>query len=147
MKIRNPDYQSHVRDTFSKQGFMTMIGAVISRLAPGEVEIELPSTEELLQHHGYLHGAVIAGIVDTACGCSALTLMPPGFSVLTVEYKVNFLAPATGELIVARGRVVKSGRRLTVCSGDAFAVADGEERLVAALVATMVGLPGRVPGE
>lgn len=119
---------------------MRMIGAEITAVSAGAVEIALPCTKDLLQHHGYLHGAVIAAIVDTACGCSAMTLMPPGSSVLTVEYKINFLAPAAGERVVARGGVLKAGRRLTVCSGEALALADGKEKLVATLVATMVGV-------
>ena len=115
-----------------------MIGAEIASVSAGAVQISLPCSQHLLQHHGYLHGAVIAAIVDTACGCSALTLMPPKSSVLTVEYKINFLAPAAGDRILARGRVLKAGRRLTVCSGEALASEDGQEKLVAALTATMV---------
>lgn len=134
----NPQFERDVRDTFAQQTFMRMIGAEITGLAAGSVEISLPCSDNLLQHHGYLHGAVIAAIVDTACGCSAMTLMPPGSTVLTVEYKINFLAPAAGERIVARGRVVKAGRRLTVCSGEALSQSDGTTKLVAALVATMV---------
>lgn len=137
-EVRNSLFERDVRNTFAQQTFMRMIGAEITRVSAGAVEISLPCSDDLLQHHGYLHGAVIAAIVDTACGCSALTLMPPSSSVLTVEYKINFLAPAAGERIVARGRVLKAGRRLTVCSGEALAVVDGKEKLVAALVATMV---------
>ena len=134
----NPQFERDVRSTFAQQTFMRMIGAKITGLSAGSVEISLPCRDNLLQHHGYLHGAVIAAIVDTACGCSAMTLMPPGSTVLTVEYKINFLAPAAGERIVALGRVVKAGRRLTVCSGEALSLKDGTEKLVAALVATMV---------
>lgn len=137
-QVRNPGFEADVRATFARQSFMKMIGAEIARLAPGAVQIDLPCGEHLLQHHGYLHGAVIAAIVDTACGCSALTLMPPNSSVLTVEYKINFLAPAAGDRIVARGKVLKAGRRLTVCTGEALSMQDGNEKLVAALTATMV---------
>ena len=136
-QVRNPEFETDVRDTFARQSFMSMIGAEIASLAPGAVQIDLPSGKHLLQHHGYLHGAVIAAIVDTACGCSALTLMPPNSSVLTVEYKINFLAPAAGERIVARGRVLKAGRRLTVCAGEALSIQAGNEKLIAALTATM----------
>ncbi len=135
---QDSDFEASVRLTFGKQPFMQMIGAEITGIAEGAVEIGMPLRNDLLQHHGYLHGAVVAAIVDTACGCSALTLMPPGSTVLTVEYKINFIAPARGDRIRARGRVLKPGRRLTVCSGEAVAVEGGSERLVAALMATMV---------
>ena len=100
---------------------MRTIGAELSRVAPGEVEVVLPFRDTLLQQHGYLHGAVIAAIVDSACGYAARSLMPPGSTVLTVEYKVNFLAPADGDRIVARGQVLQPGRNLTVCYGEALA--------------------------
>ncbi len=140
-KILNPQFDSDVRDTFSSQSFLRVIGAEIASVSPGAVDVSLPCAEHLLQHHGYLHGAVVAAIVDTACGCSALTLMPPRSSVLTVEYKVNFLAPAAGDRIIARGRVVKAGRRLTVCRGEAYARSGAAEKMVAALMATMIRLP------
>ncbi|MYB54452.1 MAG: PaaI family thioesterase [Acidobacteriia bacterium] len=140
-----PEFESHVRAVFAEQSFMRRIGAEMGSVSPGKVEIVLPSRDDLLQHHGYVHGAVIAAIVDTACGCSALTLMPAGSTVLTVEYKINFMAPAAGERLVARGRVLRPGRKLTVCSGEAVAVVDGNEKPVAALMATMVRVPP--PGE
>lgn len=140
-KILNPRFDLDVRETFSSQSFLSMIGAEIVSVSPGTVDISLPCADHLLQHHGYLHGAVVAAIVDTACGCSALTLMPPHSSVLTVEYKVNFLAPAAGDRILARGRVVKAGRRLTVCRGEAYATSGGREEMVAALMATMIRIP------
>ena len=138
--VQNPGFERDVKATFGRQSFMRMIAAEITAIAAGAVEIAVPRGEHLLQHHGYFHGAVIAAAVDTACGCSAMTLMPAGSAPLTVEYKINFLAPAAGKRLVARGRVLKAGRRLSVCSGDAVVVADGKEKLVATLVATMVGV-------
>ena len=140
LEAQNPDFEGDVKATFDRQSFMRMIGAEITSIAAGTVEIAVPRSDHLLQHHGYFHGAVMAAVVDTACGCSAMTLMPAGSAPLTVEYKINFLAPAAGERLVARGRVLKAGRRLTVCSGDAVVEADGAEKLVATLVATMVGV-------
>ncbi len=112
-------------------------------MQPGQVTIEVPFREDLTQQHRFLHGGIVASIADSACGYGALTLMPPNAAVLTVEYKVNFVAPAKGSRLVARGRVTKPGRTLTVCAGDVFAVADGQENLVAAMQATMMTLKGR----
>ena len=141
-EVQNPHFEAEVRKSFSGQSFMTTIGAELSCISAGAVEISLPLRHDLLQHHGYLHGAVIAAIVDTACGYSALTLMPPESTVLTVEYKINFMSPARGSAIIARGRVVKPGRNLTVCSGEAVTIAGGREKAVAVLTATMVRVSG-----
>ena len=140
---QDPDFASHIRASFGKQSFMSLIGADLSRVSPGEVEIALPFRADLLQQHGYLHGAVIAAIVDSACGYAARSLMPQGATVMTVEYKVNFLAPAAGDEIVARGRVLRSGRKLSVCYGEAAARVHGQEKLVAALMATMIRITDR----
>ncbi len=142
-RIQNPLFESEIRQSFANQSFMTSIGAELMSVSAGSVKIALPFRDDLLQHHGYLHGAVIAAIVDTACGYSALTLMPPDSTVLTVEYKVNFMSPAEGDRIVARGQVVKPGRNLTVCSGEAVTMAGGSEIVVAVLMATMVRVTGR----
>lgn len=139
---QDPDFEKHIRNSFGKQTFMSTIGAELTEVRPGEVEISLPFREDLLQQHGYLHGAVIAAIVDSACGYAARSLMPSGATVLTVEYKVNFLAPASGQRIVARGTVLKPGRNLTVCYGECRAGEDGQ-RLVASLVATMIRVTDR----
>ena len=123
---------------------MTTFGARLVEVAPGAVEIVLPFRAELAQQHGYLHGGVTTAIVDSACGYAALSLLPAGVEVLTVEYKVNFLAPAAGQVFVARGRVTKPGRTLTVCAGDVIARdADGRERPVATMLATMMAIPPR----
>ena len=135
--VQNPRFESDIRESFASQSFMRSIGAELSSVSAGSVEVSLPIRGDLLQHHGYLHGAVIAAVVDTACGYSALSLMPPESSVLTVEYKVNFMSPANGDRVIARGRVLRPGRRLTVCYGEAFAQVDGCEKMIAALTATM----------
>ena len=122
---------------------METFGAMLASVSPGAVEITLPFREDLAQQHGYLHAGVIATIMDSACGYAALTLMPPEAAVLAVEFKVNFLAPAVGDRIVARGRVVRSGRTLTVCAGEAFATADGSEKLVASMLSTVMAVRDR----
>jgi uncharacterized protein (TIGR00369 family) len=134
----DPEFEVRVRGSFARQAFMSTLGARLTRVAPGEIDIELPFREELTQQHGFLHAGAVATIVDSACGYAALTLMPRGAAVLTAEYKVNLIAPAAGEVVVARARVLKAGRTLTVARGDAFAVHDGEEKLVATMLATVM---------
>lgn len=132
------DFEARVRASFARQTFMQTLGACLVRVAPGEVEIELPCRPEISQQHGFVHAGAVASIVDSACGYAALTLMPADAAVLSVEYKINLTAPAEGERIVARGRVLKPGRTLHVCLGEAVAVRDGAERSVATMLATMI---------
>ncbi|HVF92360.1 MAG TPA: PaaI family thioesterase [Blastocatellia bacterium] len=139
---RDPHFEERVRESFARQTLMETIGARLSLVSPGEVEIDLPYRKDLSQQHGYLHAGVVTAIVDTACGYSALTLMEAGADVLTVEYKINFVSPARGERLVARGRVTRPGRTVTVCAGDVYAVSEGEEKLVASMLATMISLKG-----
>jgi uncharacterized protein (TIGR00369 family) len=104
------------------------------------VVIELPYRDDITQQQSFVHGAAVAAIVDTACGYSALSLLPAGYDVVTVEYKINFVAPAVGEKMIARGRVTKAGKTLTVCSGDCHAWRDGKEKLIATMQATMMAV-------
>ncbi len=138
LETQDPNFEAKVRASFARQGLMTNIGARMVKILPGEVEIEVAWREDLTQQQGFVHGAVIAAIVDTACGYASFTLMPPRVEVVTVEFKINFIAPAVGDKMIARGRVTKAGKTLTVCTGDAFAVKDGKEKLVATLQATMM---------
>src|ERR671926_1490290 len=112
--VRDADFEARVRASFARQRVMETIGARLARVAPGEVEIELRFREDLTQQHGYLHAGVVAAVVDTACGYAALSLAPAGAEVLSVEFKLNLLAPVRGEEFVARARVVRSGRNVTV---------------------------------
>jgi uncharacterized protein (TIGR00369 family) len=130
--------EKRVKDSFARQSAMTTIGASITRVEQGEVIIELPFRSDLTQQHGFLHAGLVTMIVDTACGYAALTLMPVSAAVLTAEYKINFLSPAEGEKLIARGRVLKPGRTLTVCFGEVHAKKDGKEKLVATMLATMI---------
>lgn len=138
-------FDQRVRDSFARQPAMRTIGASVTRIAAGEVELELPFRDHLTQQHGYLHAGILATILDSACGYAAYTLMPADAAVLSIEYKINMLAPARGERIVARARVMRAGRTITVCSGDAVAVAGGDETLVATMLASMMTVRGR-PG-
>ena len=135
---RDPDFEARVRDSFGRQRLMTTIGARLLRISPGRVEIEMPFADGLTQQHGYVHAGVVTALVDSACGYGALSLAPPGTEVLTVEYKVNFLAPARGERFVASGQVLRAGRRMTVCSGELLAVSGATETPVAAMLATII---------
>ena len=119
---------------------MSAIGAELVHVAAGEVDIALPFSERLTQQDGYIHAGVVAGVTDSACGYAALTTMEAGAEVLTVEFKINLLAPAAGELLVARGRVIRTGRTLTVCRGDAVTISDGDEKHVATLTATLMAI-------
>jgi uncharacterized protein (TIGR00369 family) len=139
----DPAFASRVRDSFAKQRLLATLGAILERVAPGEVDIRLPFREDLTQQHGFLHAGAMTSVVDTACGYAALSLMPAEVAVLTVEFKVNLLAPGKGEAVIARGRVLKPGRTLTVVRGDVLALDRGQERLVATMLATMMTVRDR----
>jgi len=139
----DPRYDARVRESFARQRFLHAIGATLEHVAPGEVDVRLPFRADLTQQHGFLHAGAMTTVVDTACGYAALTLMPPDAAVLSAEFKVNLLAPGRGEAIVARARVLKSGRTLSVVRGDVFALEHGEERLVATMLATMMAVRDR----
>jgi uncharacterized protein (TIGR00369 family) len=130
------DIEARVRRSFARQPNMAAIGAEPVHVAAGEVDIALPFSERLTQQDGYLHAGVVAGAADSACGYAALTTMDAGAEVLTVEFKINLLAPAAGERLVARGRVLRTGRTLTVCRGDVVTIRAGREKHVATLTGT-----------
>src|SRR6266478_2941836 len=135
----NPSFAEDVAGSFAQQPIMNLIGARLSLVEPGVVEITLPYRADLAQQHGYLHAGVVATIADSACGYAAYTLMPAGSNVLSVEFKVNLLRPAQGETFVARAEVIKAGKTLTVVRADVFAMNEGEERqLVATMQGTMI---------
>ena len=137
---RDPNFEVRVRDSFPRQRMMRLLGAELTTVLPGEIEIILPFRADLTQQHGYVHAAAVAAIADSACGYAALTLMEPAQEVLSVEFKVNLLAPAVGEQFVAAGRVLRLGRTLTVCAADVHAEQDGNRKLIAVMQATMIAL-------
>jgi len=138
---RDPDFERRVRDSFGRQKFMATLGATLGVVHAGEVHIGFSHRDELVQQHGYLHAGVLASVADSACGYAALSLMEPGTGVLSIEFKINMLAPAAGARFVAIGRVVRSGRTITVCTGEVRAE-DGASP-IALMQATMMAVRGR----
>jgi uncharacterized protein (TIGR00369 family) len=139
----DPEFVARVRASFARQAMMQTIGAVLETVAAGRAEISLPFRSDLTQQHGYLHAGVVATIADSACGYAAYSLMPADASVLTVEYKINLLAPATGDRFIARAAVIRPGRTLTVVEADVFASVGGEERRIATMLATIIAVRDR----
>ena len=137
-KPANPDFAAIVRGSFATQGLMQLIGATLERVEPGEVDIALPFRGDLTQQHAFLHGAVTTAIADSAAGYAALSLMPAGSEVLSIEFKINLLRPATGPRFLAEGRVVKAGKTITVSRSDVFGYADNKPIHIATLLATMI---------
>ena len=139
---RNPDFEARVRDSFARQRAMALIGAQMTFVGPGRVDIELPVRDDLGQQHGFVHGGIVGMIADSAGGYAAFTLMPTDASVLTVEYKLNMLAPAQGEMLIARGEVLKPGRSVSVVRADVWARAGDRETRVAAMQQTLMVMHG-----
>ena len=148
-RATDPDFVARVRDSFARQGLMRTLGAELGDVGEGYCEIRLPFRDGLSQQHGYFHAGATGAIADSAGGYAAYTLMDAGDSVLSVEYKLNLLAPARGEHLIARGRVLRAGRTLTVSSVDVFAVRGREETLCASMLQTLIRVPpreGMTPG-
>jgi uncharacterized protein (TIGR00369 family) len=140
---QDPEYEARVRSSFARQRAMATLGVTIASVAPGEVVLTLPYRDDLTQQHGYLHAGVVTTIADSACGYAAFTLMPTDSDVLSIEFKVNLMAPARGERFEARARVLRAGRTITTCQADVVALDGGEEKVVATLLGTMMCVPGR----
>jgi uncharacterized protein (TIGR00369 family) len=136
-------FEERIRASFAKQGLMSTLGATLVTVAPGSVEVALSPTPAITQQHGFVHAGAVSAIADTAAGYAALSLMPPDRGVLTTEFKINLVAPAAGERILARSRVVKAGRTLTLVQAEVFSESEGRERLIAFLTATMMTVEGR----
>jgi uncharacterized protein (TIGR00369 family) len=140
---QDPHVAERVAASFRRQTVMATLGASLRQVTPGMVEIALPYRADLCQQHGFMHAGTLTAVVDSACGYAALSLMPPEVGVLSIEFKVNFLAPAAGELFLARGQLMRSGRSISVCTGEVLAVAQGQEKLVALMQATMMAVVGQ----
>lgn len=144
--VLTPDanFEPRVRNSFERQKVMKTLGAVLTRVEQGTVEIELPFSDDLTQQHGFIHAGIISTGLDSACGYAAYTMMPPEAAVLTVEFKINLLVPAKGESFIFRGSVTKPGRTIIVADGQAFSIStDGETRLIATMTATLMTITGR----
>jgi uncharacterized protein (TIGR00369 family) len=133
----NPGYEERVRASFAKQGLMKTLGASLGEVSPGLVEIAI--CPAISQQHGFVHGGAVSAIADSAAGYAALSLMPADTGILTAEFKINLVAPAAGERIVARGRVIRAGRTLTLAQTEVFAESGEQEKLIALLTATLMG--------
>lgn len=140
---QDPQYAARVAASFARQPAMETIGASLAQVAPGRVVIELPYAPGLTQQHGFLHGGVVGMVLDSACGYAAFSLMPVEAAVLTIEYKINMLAPAKGQRFRMDGLVVKPGRTITVTEGRAYAIDGGAEKLVATMTCTLMAVHGR----
>ncbi|MDP3619985.1 MAG: PaaI family thioesterase [Ramlibacter sp.] len=140
---RDADFVNRVRASFERQAAMKTIGASLTKVAPGVVWIEMPWAEPLTQQHGFLHAGMVATALDSACGYCAFTLMPLDAAVLTIEYKINLLAPAKGDRFRMEGQVIKPGRTVTVAEGRAYAIDGGQEKLIATMGCTLMAVVGR----
>lgn len=138
-----PHYAERVRENFARQGAMRTLGAQLTHIAPGAVDMEFDWADGLTQQHGFIHAGMASAALDSACGYAGYTLMPEEAAVLTVEFKINLLAPARGERFRMEGRVLKPGRTITVCEGRAYALSGGREKLFATMGCTLMTLVGR----
>ena len=136
-------YAERVRASFARQPAMATIGANLAHVQPGHVTIEMAWRKDLTQQHGFLHAGMLATALDSACGYAGFSLMPADAGVLTIEYKINLLAPGKGERFRMEGSVVKPGRTISVVEGRAVAIDGGREKLVATMSATLMAVVGR----
>lgn len=140
---QDPAYAERVRASFARQGAMHTIGASLAEIAPGRAVIELAWQQGLTQQHGFLHAGMVATALDSACGYAASSLMAADAGILTIEYKINLLAPAQGQRFRMEGHVVKPGRNVTFAEGRAYALHEGREKLIATMGATLMTITGR----
>ncbi|GEO79974.1 PaaI family thioesterase [Pararhodospirillum oryzae] len=138
----DPDFAQRVQASFEKQAVMGLLGVTLDAVGPGTCTLRLPFRADLCQQHGYLHAGITTTLADTACGYAAYSLMPAESSVVSVEFKINLLAPAVGEAFLARAQVDRSGKTLSVVRAEVVALRDGREVPVALMQATMICLPG-----
>ena len=139
----DPDFQQRMHSSFGRQGFLHHLGVRMTDLQPGYCEMEVAFGDQLSQQHGYFHGGLVATVADVAGGYAAFSLTESGASMVTAEFKVNFLAPAKGERLIARGSVIKPGKTLTISQCEVVCIKDGEETVCAVALATYMALPGK----
>ena len=140
---RDPAFEPRVRASFERQAAMRTLGATLAVVRPGQVEITMPWAEPLTQQHGFLHAGMVSTALDSACGYAGFSLMPAEAAVLTIEFKINLLAPAKGESFRMVGTVIKPGRTVTVCEGHAYAIDGDQEKLIATMNCTLMAVMGR----
>ena len=137
---KDENFVEKVQSSFAAQSMMKFIGAEITRIEAGAVDIQIPYQKDLTQQNGFIHAGIITTIADSACGYAAFSLMPKGVNVLSVEFKVNLLSPAIGDEFLAEARVLRAGKTLTIVQGDVFAIKDSQRKHVAIMLATMMCL-------
>lgn len=140
---KNPDFRRIATDTFGRQQAMRTLGFSIARMEPGEVDLAMDYSPDLTQQNGFMHAGIITAGLDTACGIAAFTLMPAGSDILTVEFKTNLLAPASGTRFIFRAEVIKPGRTLTISEARAYALRDGADHLIATMTGTLMAMQRR----
>lgn len=141
--IDSGDFRQRIRNSFARQPAMETIGAELTRVEHGTIEIELPFDVKLTQQHGFLHAGVISAALDSACGYAAYTMIDPDASILTIEFKVNLMSPGRGERFLFRGEVTKPGSTIIVADGRGYAISDGPAKLIASMTGTMMVIRGR----
>jgi uncharacterized protein (TIGR00369 family) len=141
--IQSDDFRDRIRASFDRQKAMETIGAQLTRVEHGSVEIEMAFDEKLTQQHGILHAGIISTALDTACGYAAYSVIDESASILTIEFKVNLLSPGRGERFLFRGDVTKPGSTIIVADGRAYALSDGPAKLIASMTGTMMVVRGR----
>jgi uncharacterized protein (TIGR00369 family) len=139
----DPNFEARIKRSFSLQGFMDYIGAEITDIGPGYCEIQVPYKRELTQQHGFFHAGIIGTLADNSGGYAAFTLMSAHSSILTVEYKLNIMAPGDGETLIGRAQVIKPGRTLTICRPEVFVIKNGVRKLCATALMTLIELAGK----
>ena len=142
-KPSDPDFENRIKESFLRQGFMGFIGAELTEISPGFCEIQVPYKRELSQQHGYFHAGIIGTLADNSGGYAAFTLMPSDASILTVEYKLNLIAPGDGERLTSRAQVIKPGHTLTICRPEVFVAKNGVQTLCATALMTLMTLHGK----
>ena len=141
--IDTGDFRQRIRSSFARQPAMETIGAELTRVEHGTIEIELPFDIKLTQQHGFLHAGVISAALDSACGYAATTMIDQDASILTIEFKVNLMSPGRGERFLFRGEVTKPGSTIIVADGRGYAIGDGPAKLIASMTGTMMVIRGR----
>ncbi|UJW75743.1 PaaI family thioesterase [Rhizobium sp. SL42] len=141
--IDSDTVDTRIRESFARQGAMETLGAELTRISQGVVEIELPFDQKLTQQHGFLHAGVISAALDTACSYAAYTVIEPDASLLTIEFKVNLMSPGRGDRFLFRGEITKPGSNIIVADGRGYALTDGPAKLIASMTSTMMVIRGR----
>ena len=137
------NYKNMVQKSFDRQRAMNSLGITIENIEPGRIELKMPYLEDYTQQHGFVHAGILSTAMDSACGYAAFSLMPEEAAVLTIEYKINLLAPAQGDFFIVIGKVLKAGRTIIVCQAEAYSNKEGEQKLVARMTGTMMTILGR----